>query len=114
MSDQLIQQISKAIIDGNKETAMATANEAIKTGIDLEAFIKQGMTPAMQAVGEKFENFEYFLADIIKEAVNSLGGSDDFVGHIGGDDFVLITSVERGEFIARHIIDEFDNGSLIC
>ncbi len=29
MSDQLIQQISKAIIDGDKETAMATANEAI-------------------------------------------------------------------------------------
>ena len=54
-----------------------------------------------------------FLADIIKEAVNSLGGSDDFVGHIGGDDFVLITSPERGEFIARHIIDEFDNGSLV-
>ncbi|HEY5132770.1 MAG TPA: hypothetical protein VII85_03695, partial [Candidatus Krumholzibacteriaceae bacterium] len=41
------------------------------------------------------------------------GGANDFVGHIGGDDFVVITSPARAEFIARHIIDEFDKGSLI-
>ena len=54
-----------------------------------------------------------FLGDIVTEAVNSLGGGDDFVGHIGGDDFVVITTPERAEFIARHIIDEFDRGSLV-
>ena len=54
-----------------------------------------------------------FLADIVTEAVNSLGGASDFVGHIGGDDFVVITSPARAEFIGRHIIDEFDKGSLI-
>ncbi len=53
-----------------------------------------------------------FLADTISEAVISLGGPDDFVGHIGGDDFVIITSVGRAEYISRHIIDEFDKGSL--
>jgi len=54
-----------------------------------------------------------FLSDIVTEAVRSLGGANDFVGHIGGDDFVVITSPARGEFIGRHIIDEFDKGSLI-
>ncbi len=54
-----------------------------------------------------------FLADIITEAVNSLGGQGDFVGHIGGDDFVIVTSLTRAEFIGRHIIDEFDKGSLV-
>jgi PleD family two-component response regulator len=54
-----------------------------------------------------------FLSDIVTEAVNSLGGANDFVGHIGGDDFVVITSPARAEFISRHIIDEFDKGSLI-
>jgi PleD family two-component response regulator len=54
-----------------------------------------------------------FLADIITEAVNSLGGSGDFIGHIGGDDFVIVTSLNRAEFIGRHIIDEFDKGSLV-
>jgi PleD family two-component response regulator len=54
-----------------------------------------------------------FLADIITESVNSLGGSTDFVGHIGGDDFVIVTSPARAEFIVRHVIDEFDKGSLV-
>ncbi len=54
-----------------------------------------------------------FLADIISEAVNSIGEPSAFVGHIGGDDFVVITSPERGEFISRHIIDEFDKGALV-
>ncbi|MBN1164060.1 MAG: response regulator [Candidatus Krumholzibacteriota bacterium] len=54
-----------------------------------------------------------FLADIITESVNSLGGANDFVGHIGGDDFIVITSLERAEFISRQIIDEFDKGSLV-
>ncbi len=54
-----------------------------------------------------------FLSEIITEAVNALGGGTDFVGHIGGDDFVVITTPARAEFVARHIIDEFDKGSLI-
>ncbi len=54
-----------------------------------------------------------FLSDIVTESVNSLGGASDFVGHIGGDDFVVISSPSRAEYIARHIIDEFDKGSLI-
>ena len=53
-----------------------------------------------------------FVADTITEAVESLGGPDDFVGHIGGDDFVVLTSVGRAEFVSRHVIDEFDKGSL--
>ena len=54
-----------------------------------------------------------FLANIITGAVTSLGGSGDFVGHIGGDDFIIVTSLDRAEFMGRHIIDEFDKGSLV-
>jgi len=62
---------------------------------------------------QKGDDAILFLSDIVTEAVNSLGGVNDFVGHIGGDDFVVITSPARAEFISRHIIDEFDKGSLI-
>ena len=62
---------------------------------------------------QKGDDAILFLGDIITEAVNSLGGAGDFVGHIGGDDFVVITSPERAEFIARQIVDEFDRGSLV-
>ena len=62
---------------------------------------------------QKGDDAILFLGDIVTEAVNSLGGVNDFVGHIGGDDFVVITSPARAEFVARHVIDEFDKGSLI-
>jgi diguanylate cyclase (GGDEF)-like protein len=36
-----------------------------------------------------------YLAEIIRRTVERLGGKDDFVGHIGGDDFVMVVSRAR-------------------
>jgi diguanylate cyclase (GGDEF)-like protein len=47
-------------------------------------------------------------ADILVDAVNACGSPDDFVGHIGGDDFVVITSPENGDQVAREITSTFD------
>lgn len=46
--------------------------------------------------------------EIIHEAKRQYGRTDDFVGHIGGDDFVLITAPENASGICEHIIQEFD------
>jgi CheY-like chemotaxis protein len=46
--------------------------------------------------------------DLIRKAVDKHGDPDDFVGHIAGDDFVLVTSSERIEAIGNEIIDTFD------
>jgi len=51
-------------------------------------------------------------ANIITKGVRAEGNEGDFVGHIGGDDFVVITSPERYEKICRAIIDSFDKGIL--
>lgn len=45
---------------------------------------------------------------IIEEAVRTLGTPEDFVGHIGGDDFVVITEPERMRSIGEEIISRFD------
>jgi diguanylate cyclase (GGDEF)-like protein len=47
-------------------------------------------------------------AKIITEAVRASGAADDFIGHIGGDDFIVITSPERYEEICKGIINRFD------
>jgi len=47
-------------------------------------------------------------AKIVTEAVKTEGNEGDFVGHIGGDDFVVITSTERYEKICSAIIASFD------
>jgi PleD family two-component response regulator len=48
------------------------------------------------------------LAATLLEAVRSLGEDDDFVGHIGGDDFILVTVPSRAESLARRIGATFD------
>jgi PleD family two-component response regulator len=61
---------------------------------------------------QKGDEIISFLAAIITKAVEKLGSKEDFVGHIGGDDFVLITDPTRAEFMAKHVIDEFDKGAV--
>ncbi|HET6347657.1 MAG TPA: response regulator [Candidatus Krumholzibacteria bacterium] len=53
-----------------------------------------------------------YLADIIRRTVERLGGKDDFVGHIGGDDFVMVVSPGRAEIMAQYVVDEFDKGTI--
>lgn len=54
-----------------------------------------------------------FLADILRRTIEKLGGKDDFIGHIGGDDFVLVATPSRAEIMAQYVVDEFDRGSLM-
>lgn len=47
-------------------------------------------------------------AAIIRRAVIELGSTSDFIGHIGGDDFVVITTPNHCKRICRSIIKAFD------
>jgi GGDEF domain-containing protein/CHASE3 domain sensor protein len=45
---------------------------------------------------------------IIEEAVKKHGTDESFYGHIGGDDFVVISSIDHYVDICRFIVDRFD------
>ncbi|MBP7216623.1 MAG: GGDEF domain-containing protein [Candidatus Omnitrophica bacterium] len=47
-------------------------------------------------------------AAIFKEAAKQKGSPGDFVGHEGGDDFVLLTNPETAQAVADYITSEFD------
>jgi GGDEF domain-containing protein/CHASE3 domain sensor protein len=51
-----------------------------------------------------------WVGDILLEIVKTAGTDEDFLGHIGGDDFVIICAPERMESICKMIIDKFDKG----
>jgi PleD family two-component response regulator len=61
------------------------------------------------------DTFGFATADVVirdtgralREAIEDAGGDGDFVGHIGGDDFIVVTAEERGESIARACADRF-------
>ena len=48
------------------------------------------------------------LARIATETVREHGNDDDFVGHIGGDDFVVITTPDRVDAICRALLERWD------
>ncbi|MGE5308635.1 MAG: diguanylate cyclase [Deltaproteobacteria bacterium] len=48
-------------------------------------------------------------AHMLYTAVRKFGAREDFIGHIGGDDFVFISSVERAVPICENFICLFDN-----
>ena len=49
-------------------------------------------------------------ASLMVETLKRVGNPDDFVGHIGGDDFVLITTPDREDAVATELIKAFDQG----
>jgi GGDEF domain-containing protein/CHASE3 domain sensor protein len=45
---------------------------------------------------------------LLRRIVDERGGDDDMVGHIGGDDYMILTSPQRAEDLAKSVITEFD------
>lgn len=47
-------------------------------------------------------------ARILIRTLQQFGSPDDFIGHIGGDDFVIVTVPERADNICKAIIEDFE------
>lgn len=47
-------------------------------------------------------------ADLFRETIEKAGGPDDFLGHEGGDDFVVITTPQKAEALTSYFIKRFD------
>ncbi|MFZ5572550.1 MAG: EAL domain-containing protein [Thermodesulfobacteriota bacterium] len=56
---------------------------------------------------EKGDRMLLQLSQILSWSVKRKGKADDFLGHIGGDDFVIITKPERAIGICQLVIDSF-------
>lgn len=49
------------------------------------------------------------VAHIIDTKMRDSGGQEDFIGHIGGDDFIAITTPDRVDDICNAVINQFDS-----
>ncbi len=49
-----------------------------------------------------------FTSDLIQESIQKYGIPGDFLGHIGGDDFVAIVNYENAKKIGRSVVKNFD------
>ncbi|MCS7247868.1 MAG: response regulator [Anaerolineales bacterium] len=54
-----------------------------------------------------------FTAMLLNEVVNQLGTPDDFIGHVGGSNFVVITTQDRAESIRKALKERFAQEILV-
>ena len=92
------------VIQEETERRMSAGEKFVVIYCDLDNFKafndKYGVHKGDEAIG--------LTAQIFKESVKNVGGENDFVGHEGGDDFLLVTTPERADRIANYITAEFD------
>ena len=50
-----------------------------------------------------------FTSMLIGEVVDEIGTTSDFIGHAGGDNFIVITTEEKAETIKARLKERFDN-----
>lgn len=57
---------------------------------------------------ERGDQIILMTARVVSLSVKEAGNPSDVVGHIGGDDFIVLTSPDKAEAISRRIISQFD------
>jgi corrinoid protein of di/trimethylamine methyltransferase len=65
MSQELYDQLSIAVIEGDEELALSLTKQALQQGLEPLDVINKGLTPGMDMVGEKFSCGEYFLPHLV-------------------------------------------------
>lgn len=47
-------------------------------------------------------------SEVLAEAVHEYGKEGDFLGHVGGDDFIILSDIDSAEDISKWIVKRFD------
>jgi CheY-like chemotaxis protein len=55
------------------------------------------------------ENVFRFISLVLNDAIDAYGTANDFVGHVSGDDFIIITDAEHAPAIRSYIKERFDD-----
>jgi diguanylate cyclase (GGDEF)-like protein len=60
---------------------------------------------------ERGDKFITMLANCLQRSIGKAGGPKAFLGHIGGDDFVLVCAPGQVRAITQQAVEEFEQGS---
>jgi 5-methyltetrahydrofolate--homocysteine methyltransferase len=65
MSNPVIESITNSLVEIDLEGTIRGIQQALEKSIPINEIIRDGLTKGMEIVGTKFENGEYFLAELI-------------------------------------------------
>jgi 5-methyltetrahydrofolate--homocysteine methyltransferase len=66
--EPLLEEIYKAVIAGNREETTAKVEEALNKNVPPEEILKQALIAAMSEVGDKFEQGEFYVPEMLVAA----------------------------------------------
>ena len=66
--DKKLEPIYESVIRGDAASVQQDVQAAIDAGIGADDILKQGLIPAMQEVGDRFEKGEYFVPEMLVSA----------------------------------------------
>ena len=58
------------------------------------------------------DNVIKFAANVLMEAAAHTGDASCFVGHVGGDDFIVVMDPDHAEEFCKVVVERFDDGIL--
>ena len=84
----ILQQLHESVLQGNSGGAVDAANQALEVGISPFKAIEEGMTPAIQEVGDRFGRGEMFLPEMVTSAEAMEAALGVLEPHFEGDEGV--------------------------
>lgn len=91
-------------IDRELESRIASGRSFAHIYVDLDYFKAYNDRYGYQAGSVVIAR----VGTLVKEISERFGNPEDLIGHIGGDDYVLLSTPDRAEIIASELIREFD------
>jgi 5-methyltetrahydrofolate--homocysteine methyltransferase len=112
--NELIAQITQAVMDGDAGTASETTRTALEAGLDPLSILNDGLMAGADEVGKRFESGEFFLPELMlagralkaaMEVLNpSLAGKNLTAGGHGSGQIVIATVQTDIHDIGKNIV----------
>lgn len=69
MSEEVFQQLTQAVIDGEEEVAAEVAQRGLDEGISPGELLNKGLVPGIEEVGARFGCGQFFLPELVQGAL---------------------------------------------
>jgi len=96
VSQETLEKLAKAVMDGDEEAAKKAAQEALDAKLNPVEAIKSGFAKGMDVVGKKFHNFEVFLPEVILAADAMKAGIDVLRPHMSAE---FLAEASKGKVV---------------
>jgi len=101
MTDEIIQGLTDAVINGKKDQAIELAQKALDEGVDPYNAVIDGLAEGMKTMSERYDAKEVFMPHLLIASNTMYGGMDILTPHIklegGGEGKVLVICTVEGD-----------------